>query len=75
MPDVAQPLHSVGLDMIAEALKELQLHASETRTLGSGQLLDFDYGRLEHQLDAFLGPQPSREDLCHLTFSFANVMA
>ena len=30
---------------------------------------------MERQLDVFLGPQPSREDLRHLTFSFANVMA
>ena len=30
---------------------------------------------MERQLDIFLGPQPSREDLRHLTFSFANVMA
>ena len=56
-------------------LEELQLHAPEARALGSDQLLSFDYGRLERQLGAFLGPQPSREDLCHLTFSIANVMA
>jgi hypothetical protein len=30
---------------------------------------------LERQLNAFLGPQPSWEDLRYLSFSFANVMA
>ena len=69
-----QPLHPAGLDAIAEALKELQLRAPEARVPGSDQLLGFDYGRLERQLDAFLGPRPSREDLHHLTFSFANIM-
>ena len=60
--------------MIAEALEELQLHALEAHTPRSDQLLGFDYGRLERQLGAFLGPQPSREDLRCLTFSFTNVM-
>ena len=46
--------------MIIEALEELQLHAPEARVLGSDRLLGFDYGRLERQLDAFLGPRPSR---------------
>ena len=53
------PIHllcSTGLNTTVEALKELQLHASEARAPRSDQLLDFDYGRLEHQLDAFLGP-------------------
>ena len=61
--------------MITEALEELQLHALEACTPGSDQLLDFDYGRLKRQLGGFLGPRPSQEDLRHLTFSFANVMA
>jgi len=74
-PTTIRPLHSTGLDMITEALEELQLHAPEARAPGSDQLLGFSYGRLEHQLGAFLGPRPSREDLRHLTFSFANVMA
>ena len=69
-----RPLHSTGLDTIAEALEELQMHAPEARAPRSNQLLDFDYGRLERQLVAFLGPQPSQEDLRHLTFSFANIM-
>ena len=73
-PIVIQPLYSTGLDTIAEALEELQLHAPEAHAPGSDQLLGFDYGRLERQLGAFLGPQQSREDLRHLTLSFANVM-
>ena len=52
----------------------MQLHTSEARAPGSDQLLGFDYRRLERQLDAFLGPRSSREDLGRLTFSFANVM-
>ena len=74
-PIAVQPLHSADLNTIAEALEELQLHALEAHALGSDQLLGFDYGRLERQLGAFLGPRPSLEDLYHLTFSFANVMA
>ena len=73
-PAAVQPLHFTGLDAIAEALEELQLHTLEPRTLESDQLLGFDYGRLECHLGTFLGPRPSREDLRHLTFSFANVM-
>ena len=58
-PIAVQPLHSAGLDAIAEALKDLQLHAPKAHTPRSDQLLGFDYGRLERQLDAFLGPRPS----------------
>ena len=61
--------------MIAKALEELQLHASEAHAPRSDPFLGFDYGRLERQLGALLGPRPSREDLHHLTFSFANVIA
>ena len=46
-PAAVQPLHSTGLDAIAEALEELQLHAPEARATESDQLLNFDYGRLE----------------------------
>ena len=60
--------------MIAEALEELLLHAPEVRAPGSDQLLNFDYGRLERQLGALLGPRPSWEDLRRLTFSFANII-
>ena len=73
-PTAVQPLHSASLDAIAGALEELQLYALEAHAPRSNQLLDFDYGRLKRQLGAFLGLRPSREDLCHLTFSFANVM-
>jgi hypothetical protein len=48
----------------------MKAHASR-----SDQLLNFDYERLERQLDVFLGPRPSQEDLRYLSFSFANFMA
>ena len=59
VPVAVQPLQSASLDAITEALEELQLHAPEARAPRSDQLLGFDYGRLERQLDAFLGPRPS----------------
>ena len=74
-PIVVQPLQFTSLDVITEALEELRLRASKARAPRSGQLLDFDCGRLERQLGVFLGFQPSREGLRHLTFLFANVMA
>ena len=46
-PAAIRPLHSTGLDTIADTLEELQLRASEPRAPGSDQLLNFDYGRLE----------------------------
>ena len=55
-PATVRSLHSVGLDAITKALEELQLHAPEAHAPESDQLLDFDYGRLECQLGAFLGP-------------------
>ena len=73
-PAAVQPLHSAGLDAITEALKELWLHAPKAHDPRSNQLLEFNYGRLECQLGAFLGPRLSQEDLGHLTFSFAKVM-
>jgi hypothetical protein len=51
------------------------LHAPKARASGGDQLLDFDYERLERQLNAFLGPRPFQEDLRYLSFSFTNVMA
>ena len=51
-----QPLHSTDLDVIAEALDELQLHVLEAHAPRSDQLLSFNYKRLERQLGAFLGP-------------------
>ena len=47
VPATAQPLHSTGLDMIAEALEELQLRAPEARIPKSDQLIGFGYERLE----------------------------
>ena len=58
-PVAVRPLHYAGLNTITEALEELQLHAPEAHAPGSNQLLDFDYGGLERQLGAFLGPRPS----------------
>ena len=46
-PTTIQPLHSTGLDAIAEALGELQLHAPKAHAPRSDWLLSFDYGRLE----------------------------
>ena len=34
-PAIVQPLHSAGLDVIDEALEELQLHAPEAHALES----------------------------------------
>jgi hypothetical protein len=59
-PAPVQPLHSASIDTIVEALEELHLHALEVRALESDQLLDFDYERMECQLDAFLGPHRPR---------------
>ena len=70
-----QPVHSAGFDVISETLEELQLHAPEAHAPRSDQLLNFDYGKLECHLDVFLGARPSWEDLLHLTFLFANIMA
>ena len=55
-PTAVQPLHSTGLDTIVEALEELRLHAPKAHVPRSDRLLGFDYGRLERQLDTFLGP-------------------
>ena len=55
-PVVVQPHHSTGLDTIAKVLEELQLHTTEALASGSDQLLGFNYGRIERQLGAFLGP-------------------
>jgi hypothetical protein len=73
-PAPIQPLCSTGLDAVVKALEELQLHAPKAHAPRGDQPLDFDYERLERHLPVFLGPQPSQEDLLHLSFSFANVM-
>jgi hypothetical protein len=58
-PAPIRPLHSAGIDIVIEALEELQLRALEARPSGSDRLLDFDYGRMERQLYVFLGPRLS----------------
>ena len=59
-PAPVQLLCSTGLDATVEALEKLRLHALEARAPRSNHLLSFDYGRLERQLDAFLGlPEPA----------------
>ena len=54
-PIAVQPLHFTSLDVITEAPEELQLLATEAHAHRSDKLLSFNYGRLEHQLGAFLG--------------------
>ena len=68
-----QPLPSIGLHTVDEVVEELQQHALGARTPKNNWLLDYE--RLERQLGISLGPQPSREDLRRLTFSYANNMA
>ena len=46
-----QPLHFTGINAIAEALEELQLHAPEDHASESDQLFSFNYERLERQLE------------------------
>jgi hypothetical protein len=48
-----------GLDTIVVALKELQLNAPEAHAPRRDQPLNFDFGRLEHQLTIYLGPYSS----------------
>jgi hypothetical protein len=60
--------------MIVEALEVLQLNAPEAHVSGRDRPLDFDFGRLEHQLAVYLGPHLSWEDPRALTFSFVNIM-
>ena len=55
-PVAVQPLHSASLNVIAEALEELQLHVPKAHAPRSGQLHGSNYGRLECQLSTFLGP-------------------
>ena len=55
VPTTDQPLHSSGLDAFAKALEELQLPAPKARAPSELEV-NFDYGKLERQLGAFLGP-------------------
>jgi hypothetical protein len=57
-----------SLDAVVEALEELLPHAPEARAPRGNQLLIFNYARLECQLLVFSGPQPSQEDVDHLSF-------
>jgi hypothetical protein len=57
MPIKSPPLTS--LDEIIEALKELQLNAPKACASERDQILNFDFGRLEHHLTVYLGPHPS----------------
>jgi hypothetical protein len=50
---------TTNLDAIVEALEDLQLSAPKARALKRDQLLDFDFGRLEHQLTVHLESHPS----------------
>jgi hypothetical protein len=45
--------------MIVGALEELRLSALEARAPERDQLLNFDFGMLEHHLAVYLGPHPS----------------
>jgi hypothetical protein len=67
-PAPVQPLCSADLDTVVEALKELRLHALEVLASRSNQLPDFDYERLECQLDAFWDPDRPRQT-CATSFS------
>jgi hypothetical protein len=64
---VPQAPPPTSLDAVAGALEELRLGALEAHTSERDQLLDFDFGRLEHQLAIYLGPHQSWEDLRALT--------
>jgi hypothetical protein len=74
--ECSRPLVSshTGLNAVVGALEELQLSAPEAHAPKRDQLLNFDFRKLEHQLTVYLGPHPSWEDLCALTFSFINIM-
>ena len=58
-PIVVQPFNPTDLDAITKMFEELWLHVLEAYAPRSGQILDFDYESLEHQLGFFLGPRPS----------------
>jgi hypothetical protein len=69
------PNSPANVDSIAESMVGLCLHANEAQASGGTQPHNFDYPRLEHQLDTILGPHPSQEDLHHLYFVFANTLS
>ena len=60
------------LDFIVTVGGELALAHTAVQPL---PCIGLNYGRLERRLGTPLGPQLSREDPCHLTFSYANDVA
>jgi hypothetical protein len=69
------PDSPTNVDSIAESMAGLCLQANEAQASGGTQPHDFDYPRLERQLDAILGPRPSQEDLRHPYFVFTNTLS
>jgi hypothetical protein len=63
-----------NIDSITESIASLRLCANEAQASKGTQPHDFNYSRMECQLNAFLGPHPSQEDLHCLYFVFANAM-
>ena len=74
-PVPAQLPHSTSLDTIIDTLGELRVNTLEARVPGGDKPPSFDWVRFERQLNAFLGPRPSQEDMSCLTFSLTNVTA
>jgi hypothetical protein len=56
-------------------MASLCLHGNEAQAFEGIQPHDFNYSRLERQLDAILGPHPSQEDIHRLYFIFINALA
>jgi hypothetical protein len=65
----------VSLSGSDELMVGLCLHANEAQASRGAQPHGFDYSRLERQLDAILGPHPSKEDLHSLYFVFTSALA
>jgi hypothetical protein len=63
------------VDSVTELMVGLRLYANKVQASEGTQPHDFNYPRLEHPLDALLGPHPSQEDLHCLYFVFANTLA
>jgi hypothetical protein len=70
-----QPAHTTNLNPVVEAFEGMRLRALEDRVSEDSGPLDFDYESLGSQLRVFLGPRSTQEDLHHVLFSLANVMA
>jgi hypothetical protein len=63
------------VDSVIKSMASLCLHGNEAQAFEGIQPHDFNYSRLEHQLDAILGPLPSQEDIHRLYFIFINALA